>query len=170
MHASLLPKYRGAAPIQWAVLNGDKTTGVSTMYMNEKMDEGDIIFQEKTEIGEYETTGELWDRLTEIGGNLLVKTVEEIEKGTAPRTPQGKYFTMAPMINKDMAKIDFSRTAKQIKNKVYGLNPFMGAYGFYKEKKVKLWKIEVLDDTYAVAVLEHRFSEKIKPRSGNSCK
>ena len=74
------------------------------------------------------------------------------------------------MIKKDMAKIDFSRTAIQIKNKVYGLNPFMGAYGFYKEKKVKLWKVEILDDTYASAVLEHRFSEKIKPRSGNSCK
>ena len=76
LHASLLPKYRGAAPIHWAILHGDKTTGVSTMYMNERMDEGDIIFQEKVEIGEYETTGELWERLKVAGAELLVKTLD----------------------------------------------------------------------------------------------
>lgn len=164
LHASLLPKYRGAAPIQWAILNGDKMTGVSTMYMNEKMDEGDIIFQEKTEIGEYETTGELWDRLKAIGANLLVKTVNEIEKGTAPRIGQGKYFTMAPMLNKQMAKIDFTRTANQIKNKVCGLNPIMGAYAMLNEKKIKFWRVQVLDDEFASQILEKGFSEKIEPR------
>lgn len=133
------------------------------MYMNEKMDEGDIIFQEKTEIGESETTGELWDRLKDIGADLLLKTVQEIEKGTAPRTPQGKFFTMAPMLKKEMAKIDFARSAKQIKNKIYGLNPIMGAYGIYKEKKIKFWKAEVLDDTAASALLEQVIQEKNTP-------
>ena len=96
--------------------------------MNEKMDEGDIIYQEKTEIGEDETTGELWDRLKEIGADLLIKTLRDIEAGKANRTPQGKYFTMAPMLKKEMAKIDWNREAIKIKNKVRGLNPIMGAY------------------------------------------
>ena len=119
------------------------------MYMNERMDEGDIIFQEKVEIGEYETTGELWERLKIAGAELLVKTLQEIEKGTAPRTPQGKYFTLAPMLKKEMAKIDFSKTATQIKNKVCGLNPIMGAYGIYQGKKIKFWKIQILNDDQA---------------------
>ena len=86
VHASLLPKYRGADPIQWAVLNGDKETGVTTMYMDIGMDTGDMILTEKTQIGEEETTGELWDRLSKIGGNLLVETLKQIEQGTVKRT------------------------------------------------------------------------------------
>ena len=132
LHASLLPKYRGAAPIQWAVLNGDKITGVSTMYMNEKMDEGDIILQEEVQIGEYETTGELWNRLKVIGADLLLKTINEIEKGTAKRIKQGEDFSLAPMLNKQMAKIDFTKSMQEIKNKVCGLNPIMGAYVIYE--------------------------------------
>lgn len=170
LHASLLPKYRGAAPIQWAVLNGDTKTGVSTMYMNEKMDEGDIIFQEKTDIGKYETTGELWDRLKEIGADLLIKTLYEIEKETAPRKPQGKYFTLAPMLNKQMTKIDFSRTANEIKNKVYGFNPIMGAYAIYGEKKIKFWRVEVLDDEYASEIVKKNTLEKMEARRSNFVK
>lgn len=166
LHASLLPKYRGAAPIQWAVLNGDKQTGVSTMYMNEKMDEGDIIFQERTEIGEYETTGELWNRLKIIGADLLLKTVKEIENGTAKRTPQGRFFTMAPMLNKEMSKIDFSKEARRIKNKVYGLNPIMGAYAVHKGKKVKFWKVEVLEDDLANEIMKKNLVERAEPRRG----
>lgn len=144
VHASLLPKYRGAAPIQWAVLNGDKTTGVTTMYMDQGMDTGDIILKEEVEIGEDETTGELWDRLTKIGGELLVKTLQQIEKGTAPREKQGNDFTIAPMLSKEMAKIDWgSRTAKEIKNLVRGLNPIMGAYTYLNGKKIKFWKVAV---------------------------
>ena len=92
VHASLLPKYRGAAPIQWAILNGDKKTGVTTMYMDEGMDTGDIILQKEVEIDEDETTGELWDELAEVGGDLLVETLRKIEEGTATRTKQGKTF------------------------------------------------------------------------------
>lgn len=163
LHASLLPKYRGAAPIQWAVLNGDKQTGVSTMYMNERMDEGDIILQEKTEIGDYETTGELWDRLKNQGADLLIKTLIEIEKDTAQRTPQGRYFTMAPMLKKEMSKIDFTRTSVEIKNKVRGLNPIMGAYGIYNGKKVKFWKVQSLDDDMASTLIKQKSKEKIMP-------
>ena len=144
VHASLLPKYRGAAPIQWAVLNGDKTTGVTTMYMDEGMDTGDMILTEKVDIGEDETTGELWDRLSKIGARLLVETLNRIENGTATRIKQGKDFSVAPMLNKDMARIDWeNQTAQEIKNLVRGLNPIMGAYTFLEGKKIKFWKVDV---------------------------
>lgn len=144
VHGSLLPKYRGAAPIQWAVLNGDKTTGITTMYMDVGMDTGDMILKEEVEIGDDETTGELWDRLSKIGGKLLVKTLEKIEDGTAPREKQGDNFTIAPMLDKSMAKIDWeNKTAQEIKNLVRGLNPIMGAYTFLDDKKIKFWKVDV---------------------------
>lgn len=146
VHGSLLPKYRGAAPIQWAVLNGDKTTGITTMYMDEGMDTGDIIYKEEVEIGENETTGELWDRLSILGGKLLVKTVESIEDGNAPRTKQNTDFTMAPMLNKEMAKIDWeNKSAVEIKNLVRGLNPIMGAYSIFNGKKLKIWSVDKID-------------------------
>ena len=141
VHGSLLPQYRGAAPIQWAVLNGDKKTGITTMYMNAGMDTGDMILQEEVQIGEDETTGELWDRLSKIGAKLLVETVAKIEKGTAPRTPQSGEFTMAPMLNKEMARIDWiNKNSREIKNLVRGLNPIMGAYTTYNDKKIKIWR------------------------------
>ena len=144
VHASLLPKYRGAAPIQWAILNGDKETGVTTMYMDIGMDTGDMILTEKVKIREDETTGELWDRLSKIGGNLLVETLKQIENGIAPRIPQGDDFTMAPMLDKQMSKIDWeNKTAEEITNLVRGLNPIMGAYTYLNGKKIKFWKVEV---------------------------
>ena len=144
VHGSLLPKYRGAAPIQWAVLNGDKTTGVTTMYMDVGMDTGDMILKQVIEIGENETTGELWDRLSKIGGKLLVETLKQIENGTAPREKQGDDFSVAPMLSKDMAKIDWeNKTAQEIKNLVRGLNPIMGAYTFLNGSKIKFWKVDI---------------------------
>lgn len=150
VHASLLPKYRGAAPIQWAVLNGEKETGVTTMYMDIGMDTGDMILKEKVQIGEDETTGELWNRLSKIGGKLLIETLKQIEEGTAPREKQGEDFTMAPMLDKKMAKIDWeNQTARQIKNLVRGLNPIMGAYTFLNNKKIKFWKVDIADNIVA---------------------
>lgn len=144
VHGSLLPKYRGSAPIQWAVLNGDKTTGVTTMYMDVGMDTGDMILKQEVEIGENETTGELWDRLSKIGGELLVETLKQIENGTAPRGKQGDVFSIAPMLSKDMAKIDWeNKTAQEIKNLVRGLNPIMGAYTFLNDSKIKFWKVDI---------------------------
>ena len=145
VHGSLLPKYRGAAPIQWAVLNGDKETGVTTMYMGKGMDTGDMILKEKVKIGEDETTGELWNRLSKIGANLLVETLKQIENGTAPRIPQSDDFTLAPMLDKEMSKIDWqNKSALEIKNLVRGLNPIMGTYSFLDGKKFKFWKVEIL--------------------------
>ncbi len=143
VHPSLLPKYRGAAPIQWAVLNGDKKTGVTTMYMNEKMDDGDIILQKEVEIDKNETTGELWDRLSTIGAELLVETVNQIKKGKASRTAQTDDYSIAPMIEKKDAKIDWENMdVFKIKNLVRGLNPFLGAFSIYQDKKIKFWKVE----------------------------
>lgn len=147
VHGSLLPKYRGAAPIQWAVLNGDKVTGITTMYMDEGMDTGDMILKQEVEIGEDETTGELWERLSNIGGELLVKTLSQIEDGTVKREKQGPDFTMAPMLSKEMSKIDWeNKTAVEIKNLVRGLNPIMGTYTFLEGKKYKFWKVRSLTD------------------------
>lgn len=147
VHGSLLPKYRGAAPIQWSVINGDKITGITTMYMNEGMDTGDMILKQKVEIDENETTGELWDILSKIGAELLVETINLIEKGIAPRTPQTEDFSMAPMLNKEMAEINWNtKTATEIKNLVRGLNPIMGAYTFINDKKYKFWKVQVIEN------------------------
>ena len=146
VHGSLLPKYRGAAPIQWAVINGDKKTGITTMYMDVGMDTGDMILKKEVDIGGNETTGELWDRLAKIGGELLVETLNKIEDGTAPREKQGENFTMAPMLNNEMSKIDWeNQSAIQIKNLVRGLNPIMGAYCYLNDKKIKFWKVDVVN-------------------------
>ena len=156
VHGSLLPKYRGAAPIQWAVLNGDKKTGITTMYMNEGMDTGDMILKAEVEIGNNETTGELWERLSNVGASLLVKTLKLIEQGEAPREKQGEEFTLAPMLDKEMAKIDWqNKTAEEIKNLVRGLNPILGAYSFINNKKIKFWKVENISDIE----LENEFPE-----------
>lgn len=145
VHGSLLPKYRGAAPIQWAVINGDKTTGITTMYMDVGMDSGDMILKEEVKIGPDETTGEVWNKLSKIGGQLLVKTLEQIGNGTAPRIPQDDNFTLAPMLEKEMSKIDWNtRTAVEIKNLVRGLDPIMGTYSYLNGKKIKIWKVDVL--------------------------
>ena len=146
VHGSLLPKYRGAAPIQWSVLNGDKETGITTMYMDVGMDTGDMILKEKVKIGEDETTGELWDKLSKVGAKLLVETLEKIERGIAPREKQGEDFTLAPMLSKDMAKINWEEmNAEKIKNLVRGLNPIMGAYSELEGKKVKFWRVNVVN-------------------------
>lgn len=125
VHASLLPKYRGSAPIQWAVLNGDKETGVSTMYLAKEMDTGDVIYTEKTEIGEFETSGELFDRLMVMGADLLVKSLRDIEAGVAPRTPQNhteaSYVTM---LDKSMSPIDWNRKNREIIKHIYGMQPW----------------------------------------------
>jgi len=145
VHGSLLPKYRGAAPIQWAVINGEKQTGITTMYMDIGMDTGDMILKETVDIGEDETTGELWERLSALGGKLLVDTLKLIEEGKAPREKQSEDFSMAPMLNKEMAEINWEeKSGLEIKNLVRGLNPIMGAYTYINDKKIKLWKVQML--------------------------
>ena len=143
VHPSMLPKYRGPAPIQWAILNGDNETGVSIMYLDTGMDSGDIILQEKVEIGEDETTGELWNRLSGIGARLLTKVVTDISNGIIERTPQPEEFVLAPMLDKEMSKINWNeKSSSEIKNLVRGLNPIMGTYTFLNGKKIKIWKVQ----------------------------
>ena len=168
VHGSLLPKYRGAAPIQWAVLNGDKTTGITTMFMDEGMDTGDMILKEEVEIGENETTGELWERLSKLGAKLLVSTLEKIDKIDKKENKtleeikkevnakkQSDDYTLAPMLNKEISKIDFSKSSNEIKNLVRGLNPIMGAYTRLGNKKIKFWKVEAISNEQ----LENNFLE-----------
>ena len=125
VHGSLLPRYRGAAPIQWAVLNGDKVTGVSTMYLAHDMDAGDIIYTSETEIGEFETSGELFDRLKDMGAELLVKTLRDIEAGTAPRTPQNHAeASYVKMLDKSLCPIQWNRSPRAVVKQIYGLQPW----------------------------------------------
>ena len=125
VHGSLLPKYRGAAPIQWAVLNGDKITGVSTMYLAHDMDAGDIIYTDETPIGEFETSGELFDRLMLMGAELLVKTLRDIEAGTAPRTPQDHaQASYVKMLDKSLCPIRWEQSPRGVIKQICGLQPW----------------------------------------------
>lgn len=125
VHGSLLPKYRGAAPIQWSILNGDKVTGVSTMYLASEMDTGDVIYTAETEIGEFETSGELFDRLKDMGAELLVRTLRDIEAGIAPRTPQDhSKASYVGMLDKSYSPIDWTKDARAVIKWIYGLNPW----------------------------------------------
>lgn len=125
VHGSLLPRYRGAAPIQWAVLNGDKITGVSTMYLASEMDTGDVIYTAETEIGEFETSGELFDRLMLMGADLLAKTLRDIESGTAPRTPQDhSKASYVSQLDKSICPIDWNKSPRAVVKWIYGLQPW----------------------------------------------
>lgn len=143
VHASLLPKYRGAAPIQWAVLNGDKITGVTTMYLASEMDTGDIIYTSETEIGEFETSGELFDRLMIMGAELLDRTLRDIEAGTAPRTQQdhGK-ASYVKMLDKSLSPIDWAKTPREIIKQIYGLQPWPVATAELDGKVFKIYSAE----------------------------
>ena len=147
VHPSLLPKYRGAAPIQWAIINGDKKTGVCTMYLDVGMDDGDVILREETEIGEEETAGELWDRLASLGSSMVVKTLNNIENGIIIRNPQEGEVIIAPKIEKELSKINWEeQDAIQIKNLLRGLTPGPGVYAILDNKKIKFWKMQVLEN------------------------
>lgn len=125
VHGSLLPKYRGAAPIQWAVLNGDKQSGVTIMHMAQEMDTGDIILMKTTDIGENETSGELFDKLSKLGADALLEAIEQIENGVDVRKPQDhSNATYAPMLDRTMANLDFTMSADKILRYIRGLNPW----------------------------------------------
>lgn len=128
VHASLLPKYRGAAPINACILNGETETGVTTMLMNEGLDTGDILLSETVAIGENETAGELFDRLAVLGGTVLARTLEAIEAGTLTRTPQDDAQSCyAGMLSKADSPVDWTRSAQEVHNRIRGLSPWPGA-------------------------------------------
>lgn len=144
VHASLLPKYRGAAPIQWAIIDGEKTTGITIMQMDEGLDTGDIILKKEIEIAADETGGSLHDRLAELGGVALLEALELIKEGKAAKTPQGEAAThYAYMLSKKTGRIDFSKSAKELERLVRGLNPWPSAHAMLDGKTVKIWECEV---------------------------
>lgn len=146
VHASLLPKYRGSAPVQWAVLNGDKFTGVSTMYLASEMDTGDVIYTDETEIGEFETSGELFDRLMNMGAELLDKTLKDIDAGTAPRTAQDhENASYVTMLDKSMCPIDWNKTPREVVKWICGLQPWPVATAEISGDAFRIFKAEYTD-------------------------
>ena len=137
VHGSLLPQYRGAAPIQWAVLNGEKTTGVTTMLMGEGLDTGDMLLKAETEIGEYETAAELFDRLADIGASLLIKTLESFDNIIPQKQDESK-ATYSPMIDRSLCPIDWTKTADEVNNKVRGLAVWPVASSSLNGKLIKV--------------------------------
>jgi methionyl-tRNA formyltransferase len=149
VHGSLLPQYRGAAPINWAVINGEKETGVTTFKLKHEIDTGNILLQDRLPIGEDETAGEVHDRMMLLGAQLLVKTIEGLEKGLLEETPQAKLLQAntdevsirhAPKIFTDTCKVDFSKTAGEVHNQVRGLSPFPGAFTTLGGKMLKIYR------------------------------
>ena len=152
VHGSLLPKYRGAAPIQWAVLNGDKTTGVSVQYMAAAMDAGDVIASRETEIGEFETSGELFDRLKTLGAELLVETVRKIASGDVVRVPQNEaHATYTKMLNKEMCPIDWNKSPREIVKHICGLDPWPVATAELDGVSFRVFGAEYTDTKTALA-------------------
>lgn len=145
LHGSLLPQYRGAAPINWAVINGEKETGVTTFKLKHEIDTGDILLQDRFPIGENETAGEVHDRMKDIGAELLVKTVKGLMDGSLQETPQSSTdgsLKHAPKIFTETAKIDFTKTTEEVHNLVRGLSPFPGAFTSLKGKTLKIYRSE----------------------------
>ena len=150
VHSSLLPKYRGAAPIQWAVVNGDKYTGVTTMLMDEGLDTGDILMQETVPIDPDETGGSLFDKLAPVGAKLLVETLKALEEGSVRRTPQNDLeSTHVDMIKKEDGHINFSKSACQIDCMVRGFSPWPSAYTFLNGKMLKIWSVSPCEKEYS---------------------
>jgi methionyl-tRNA formyltransferase len=145
-HASLLPMYRGAGPIQWVVINGEKETGITTMRMDEGLDTGDMIEKAVISIDPKETGGSLFDKLMVLGGELMLSTLEKLENGTATFTPQGDGKTCySPMLTKQMGNIDFTKSAREIECLIRGLNPWPSAYTTLHGKTMKIWDADVVE-------------------------
>lgn len=146
LHPSLLPKLRGAAPVNWAILNGETRTGLTTFFLNEEMDAGDVILQEEVEIGEDETAGELGHRLSEEGAALLVRTTELVMRGRASRIPQDDAeATLAPRLQKSDGRVDWNQGARRVRGRIMGTNPWPGAGTVRGEGFLLLWRAKVQD-------------------------
>ena len=173
LHASLLPQYRGAAPINWAVINGEKETGLTTFFIAQKIDTGALIYQEKVAIGEKETAGELHDRLMNTGAKLILKTVQAIDKDDYPKIPQimpeGE-LKKAPKIFPETCKIDWSKPVDEIHNFIRGLNPYPAAYTFFEDQKLKIFTITKTkvnhSEEYGKIISDHKKYLKIACKDG----
>ncbi|MFW5993572.1 MAG: methionyl-tRNA formyltransferase [Halanaerobiaceae bacterium] len=146
LHASLLPRYRGASPIHQAIINGDDKTGVTTMLISRELDQGDILLQKELVIEESDTAGKLHDKLAEIGADLLVKTLLEMESGQIePESQNDSLANYAPQLSKKDGLINFNKSNREVFNFIRGNNPWPGAYTFYQAKKLKVWNSEIVD-------------------------
>ncbi len=164
LHASLLPKYRGAAPIHWAVINGETETGCTVFILDEGMDTGRILGYDKTAIGPLETTGELYGRLKEIGAGLMVRTVDQLADGTAAPVKQDDALaTRAPKIHPDDARIDFDKNAGDVHNFIRGMSPFPGAWTLQDGKKLKIYRSEPVPQAVLPAAGTQKSGDALKP-------
>jgi methionyl-tRNA formyltransferase len=147
VHGSLLPRYRGAAPIHWAIINGETKTGITTMYTDIGMDTGDMLLKREIEIPDDMTAGELHDRLSELGAQVLKDTLQKLKEGSLERIVQPESdATYAPIIQKEIGKIDWSSSLRTVHNLVRGTNPWPGAFTFYQGERMRVWKTELLDE------------------------
>ncbi len=147
LHASLLPKYRGAAPINWAIINGEKETGVTTFFLDESVDTGNIILQARVPIGEDETAGELHDKLAEIGAEIVLHTVRLIEMGKVqPRAQDNSLASAAPKIYKEDCRINWNKPALEVHNFIRGLSPVPGAFTFFEDKMLKIYRTRLITE------------------------
>ncbi len=158
LHASLLPQYRGAAPINWAIINGEKETGATTFFLKHEIDTGNIIFQEKEPIYEDDNVGTLYERLMNKGAQLVLKTVCAIEENNYPQLPQNTKppLKSAPKIFPETCKIEWTKDARQLRDFVRGLSPYPGAWTIHNDKKIKIYQVEVVEDVVAGEVGELR--------------
>ncbi|MEG2310567.1 MAG: methionyl-tRNA formyltransferase [Clostridia bacterium] len=153
VHGSLLPKYRGAAPIQWAIINGEKTTGITTMFMDSSMDTGDMLLKEEIDIEENDNFESLYQKLEIIGAKLVVQTLDNIIEQKIIRVKQSEEFTLAPLITKDMTKIDFNKSAREVFNFVRGLSPQPATFmEFFDGKHFKVYDTKVIDENYSTKI------------------
>ena len=172
LHASLLPKYRGAAPINWAIMNGETKSGLTTFYIKKKVDTGSMIMQREVEIDTEESFGEVHDRMAQIGADLLLETVDLIEKGEVEATRQDDALaTPAPKITPEYCRIDWSRKAVEIKNQIRGLAPSPGAFALFRGKILKIFKAQVVEDRSSSGDLgevgETEKKESLQVRTGS---
>jgi len=154
IHASLLPLYRGASPINRAIIDGKNRTGITTMLMDEGMDTGPILFQEEIEIRPDETAGTLSDGLSRLGSHLIIKTLEELEKGNVKPVPQSGEPSFAPLMKKTDGLIDWTKSASELSNFIRGMNPWPGAYTFLEGERIKILGIKTLDEAGEAGTIE----------------
>ena len=145
VHASLLPRYRGAAPMQWCIINGEEKTGVTTMFMDAGLDTGDMLLKAEFPIGTDTTLEEVYDGLMNLGAGLLMETLEQLSDGVLVRTPQESTTNYAPMLTKEMGHIDWRKSAQEVHNLVRGLNSWPGAYTFLSGKMYKIWRTRLTE-------------------------
>jgi methionyl-tRNA formyltransferase len=165
IHGSLLPQYRGAAPINWAIINGEKETGVTSFKLKHEIDTGDILLQEKMPIGENETAGELHDRMKELGGSVLVKTIKGLAEGSLKEQPQNSLsknteLKHAPKIFTETSRINWNRSVDEVHNLIRGLSPFPGAFSSMNDKMLKIYRSEKIYRAPQIAPGEFESDQK----------